>query len=103
MEHASLLSIVKAGWHTVARRHPVRARADKKLRLLIAMLTAQGQRLETLVFSAPFFHDVTPPLTQVEISILVNELQQEGAILRVPTGYILAGRRAVGPQPRSFS
>jgi hypothetical protein len=103
MEHVSFLDIVKARWHTVARRGIGQARADKKLRLLVAMLRAQGQRPDTLIFSAPFFHELTPPLTQIEIATLVNELQQEGAILRVPTGYILAGRRAFSYYPLSFS
>ena len=103
MEHASFLDIVKAGWHTVARRRTEQARADKKLRLLVAMLHAQGKRQDTLVFSAPFFHELTPPLTQIEIATLVNELREEGAILRVPTGYILAGRRAFSYHPLSFS
>jgi hypothetical protein len=99
MEQASFLGLVKARWRTVARRASSQARADKKLRLLVAMLHAQGQRPETVVFSAPFFHELTPPLTQVEIATLVDELQEEGAILRVLTGYILAGRRAFGSHP----
>jgi hypothetical protein len=99
MEQTSFFGIVKAGWRTVARRASPQVRADKKLRLLVAMLHAQGQRPETVVFSATFFHELTPPLTQVEIATLVDELREEGAIFRVLTGYILAGRRAFGAHP----
>jgi hypothetical protein len=70
--------------------------AEKKLKLLTAMLKFQGQRPETVIFSAPFFHEVSPALSEAEITTLVRELQDDAAILRVVTGYILTSRRALG-------
>ena len=87
---------ISRGWRSLTRRHRALDHAEKKLKLLTAMLAAQGQRPETVIFSAPFFHDVRPALSEAEITTLVRELQEDGAILRVVTGYILMSRRALG-------